>query len=132
MAGFNLGNLSAGIRAVNLAGAPAIPNWFPIGTAFPISHEQFKSAVLNKCAQVTNGGVQNNFCIAPNTLTEYGNIAATVSALCLDPFVVAVANAAGGPLARFHMFTERVVRQTAQEMNIVVPFLPPGVQQAFI
>ncbi len=83
--------------------------------------DSFLTCVLNHAAAVTNGGVVDNFCIAPNTTMEFGAICVRLSELNTDPFVVAMANAAGGPLIRAHSFADRKVMQASLVFNLPRP-----------
>ncbi len=77
---------------------------------------------MSQRPQTTNGGIVDNFCIAPNTTNECINVNILLSHLNLDPFVIAIANAAGGSLIRVHTFAERKVTQTSVAVNIMRPF----------
>ena len=130
---FHEENLVSGLRFVNNeAPQPPLPVWFPAGINYPISSEQFKLAVMHRCAMATNGNVIDGYCIAPNNFSEAMGITSILSGMCLDPFIIAMTNAAGGPLARFFAFREPTRRMRGEAINIQVLLLPQGSLQAFI
>ena len=89
---------------------------------YPITEDLFKTAVLQYCqAGVTSGGIIDLFVIAPNTNVEAMNISMRIIGLCLDAFVIQLANSVGGPLARIHTFTDKTARMTSTPLNIVRP-----------
>eukprot|EP01031_Cornospumella_fuschlensis_P027419 gene27419-33118_t len=125
-------NIRRGLDFINVQ-MPQIPPWAAALIAYPVSVEGFKTAVLNCVRIATAGGVADNFIIYPNTGSEFAGISQLFHSLCCDPWVVAVANAAGAPLGRVHAFYERRVTQGSVNVTIVRPLgLGPNDQQAFI
>jgi hypothetical protein len=126
------GNLQRGITAINAAAIIPIPAWMP-GAAYPIAIDNFTSAVLQYAQTATNGGVTDNFCICPNSGPEAIGVSIRFSELNVDPFVMAIANAAGGSIGRIHGFYERKVIQIATNINLPRPgALPLPNIQAFL
>jgi len=126
-------NLQRGLNAVNVAAPVPLPAWIP--GAYPVSMDVFISAVLQFVQQSTNGNVVDNFSIAPNSGPESMAVAGRFVELNLDTFVISVANAAGGFLARLHGFYERKAVQVSQNINLMRPnleLLPLPNQQAFV
>ena len=119
-------------RINNLQPRLPIPDWFPVGTNYPIAMEQFQLAILSQCTQVTLYTLCGNFSIGPNTLLEFSKITNTCAGLCLDPFVQSMANFAGGHLAQIYIFTDKTVRQQGQAVNLYVYRFPVGNIQAII
>ena len=124
-------NLERGLNAINAAPI-ALPLWM-VGAAYPISKDYFIRAALVHAQGVSNGGIVDNFCIAPNSSSEIGAVSCRFCELNIDPFVIAVANAAGGALVKLHLFHERKVIQNPTAINIPLPMAltPPNIQ-AFI
>lgn len=126
----HMDNLSRGLTVVNTAAAPLIlPIWMP-EAAYPVTMDGFIRSVLHHAQAVTSGGVVDNFCIAPNTNIEAISVHSRFFELNNDPFVIAVANGAGGPLARVHAFLEQKVVQQPIAVNIPRPMAlaPPNIQ----
>jgi hypothetical protein len=126
-------NLQRGLNAVNAAAPVPLPAWIP--GAYPVSMDEFISAVLQFVQQSTNGNVVDNFSIAPNSGPESMAVAGRFVELNLDPFVISVANAAGGFLARLHGFYDREAVQVSQNINLMRPnlaLLPLPNQQAIV
>lgn len=125
-------NLQRGLNGVNVAAMVPLPPWIP--GAYPVSMDVFINSVLQFAQQgTTNGHVVDNFCIAPNSGPESMAIAVRFGDLNSEPFVISVANAAGGSLARLHGFYERKTVQVSQNINLPRPaLLPLQNQQAFI
>ena len=123
-------NLQRGLLAVNTANPPlTLPAWM-IGAAYHIAMDAFINSVLQHGAAATNGGIVDNFCISPNTASECVSVGCRINELNTDPFVIAVANAAGGHLAKIYNFHERRVVQNPTAVNILRPIalLPPNIQ----
>lgn len=129
-------NLQRGLNEVNGLSSfnrPPIPLWAPAAFSYPLNADMIVSGVLEVVAAVTNGGIVDNFCICPNTAVEAMGISQRFGELNVDPFIVALAGAAQGPLARIHAFFERKTVQTS--VNVALPRpLALGVNQiqAFI
>jgi hypothetical protein len=113
-------NLQHGITAINAAPTIPIPAWMP-GAAYPITIDDFTSAVLQYAQTATNGEVIDNFCICPNSGPESIGVSIRFAELNVDPFVIAIANAAGGSIGRIHSFYEKTVIQTSTNINLPRP-----------
>jgi len=108
-------NLVTGINHVkdlNPEDRPPIPAWaLPFIANYPIEYDAFLAAIMNIVQDVTRGGIVDNFCIVPNSLTEWGNINGRLTDLNCDQLVVTIANGAGGPLGRVHLFNDSQAAQ---------------------
>ena len=118
-------NLSSGLSVINALPAlnwPAVPLWLSaVGLNYPLTVDGFIMAILRVAQGVTNGGIVENFCICPNTSQESTAIITRFAEFNSVPFILFIANAAGGSLARLHGFHERKVVQTASNFNIPRP-----------
>ena len=66
----------------------------------------------------------------PNIASECVSVGCRINELNMDPFVITVANAAGGHIARIYNFHEKKVQQNPTAFNILRPIalIPPNIQ----
>ena len=88
---------------------------------------------LASAARCANGALTDNLSLAPNTVPESIAIGIRLGELNSDPFVMAIANHAGGAITRAHVFFEKTAIQRSVAVNVPRPLtlLAPNVQ-AFI
>lgn len=126
-------SFSAAIIATNNlppANRPNLPVWMP-GAAYPITAADVRMGIMNVCAHATAGGVIDSFIIAPNTTVEYGRVLNRFSALCVDPFLMSIAQTALSPLATVFMLKESSRSVTAENAGVDNILLPAGAISAF-
>jgi hypothetical protein len=127
---FRFDALNTAVAVMNNAQMP-IPPWL-VGLVYPFTAQEFESSVVTRCSQVTAGGILDGFCICPNTLSESMAISSVLSVMCLDPFILAMANAALLPLGKVYFFTDGGRSARGQPVNVHVLGLPAGQTQAFV
>ena len=78
-------NFNAAIAATAVPGAPVPPAW--LNVAGPITIPGLKLAILNHVQlSAGGGGVVGNCLIAPNTVTQYGNVLVYFHSIGNEPF----------------------------------------------
>lgn len=126
-------HLNNAVEMVNEA-QPILPRWVPKGTHYPLTVEQVKALILNRCQMgVTTGGIVDSFVIAPNSGIEASRMSGRLAELSLDPFIIALANHCGDYVARIHYFGDSGPRMTSEPLNLLRPHqLAEGDAQAFV
>jgi hypothetical protein len=124
-------DLAMAIQVIN-GTQPPLPTWSNL--TYPVNIHQFKDEILRFCqAGTTAGAIIHSCVIAPNSLGEYGRILYELGHLNSDGFLVQVANAATGPLARVLYFTDRAARVTCFSVDLGrPPSLQPNDFQPFV
>ena len=88
-------------------------------------HHMVACTHIHTCVHRKNPGMFS-FIIAPNSNFEFSRITSRICILCRDTFILAVANAAQGPLGRVYGIQEsaRCVVATSNSFGHTVDHLP--------
>ena len=118
-------------NAMPVVDQPAFPNWFPVGTAYPLSGEILLDIFMEYAARATNGELYDHFLIAPNNYVESTRIIGCFTLMNVDPFFQAIAHHGGGHIARVFSCKEASRNLTGEAVNIMF-FGGGAVTQAFL
>jgi hypothetical protein len=116
------GALDAFVGAANAPGA-ALPAFMSAGAAASGGYTAagVQTAILNRVAVVSGGGVVGRMLVAPNTVSQYSNVCCALRMAEMDPQVQAVLAAGGGrPLAAIFKMSDNLKPNTA----VPDPLLP--------